>query len=98
MTSALGLYYNLRLPCPWTPADTPTPLTVYGGFSAVGGYAIKLAKLSNIHPIIAVADAGTPFVEDLIDRSKGDSIVDYRKGDRAVTEGIKDAVKYAGRE
>ena len=92
MTSALGLYYNLRLPPPWTPSDKRTPLIVYGGSSAVGGFAIKLAKLSNIHPIIAVAGAGASFVESLIDRSKGDTIVDYRKGDSAVITGIRDAV------
>jgi NADPH:quinone reductase len=32
----------------------------------------------------------------LIDRSKGDSIVDYRKGNEAVVAGIKDALKKAG--
>ena len=96
MTSALGLYYNLRLPFPWAPAETRIPLIIYGGSSAVGGYAIKLAKLSNIHPIIAIAGAGAPFVEGLIDRSKGDTIVDHRKGDHAVTTGILDAVKRAG--
>lgn len=90
MTAALGLYYNLRLPPPWTPTDTRTPLIIYGGF------VIKLAKLSNIHPIIAVAGAGAPFVETLLDRSKGDAIVDYRQGDSAVTAGIRDAVARAG--
>ncbi|KAK4695822.1 hypothetical protein P7C71_g1999, partial [Lecanoromycetidae sp. Uapishka_2] len=96
MTSALGLYYNLRLPSPWTPTDKPTPLIVYGGSSAVGSFAIKLAKLSNIHPIIAIAGAGASFVESLIDRSKGDAIVDYRRGDSAVITGIRDAVAQAG--
>lgn len=96
MTSALGMYYNLRLPPPWAPANTPTPLIIYGGASAVGGFAIKLARLSNIHPIIAVAGAGAPFVESLIDRSKGDTIVDYRQGDAAVTAGIREAVTKAG--
>src|SRR5690348_5672916 len=58
-----------------------------------GAFAIKLARLSNIHPIIAISGRGQKFVEGLIDRSKGDTIVDYRNGDEAVITGIKDALK-----
>lgn len=61
-----------------------------------GAYAIKLAQQSNIHPIIAVAGRAQSFVEKLISREKGDTIVDYRKGDEAVVSGIKDALKAAG--
>lgn len=93
MTAALGLHQRLGLPDPWTPAKEPTPLVVYGGAAAVGAYAIKLAVLANIHPIIAVAGRGEKFVEGLIDRSKGDTIVDYRKGNEAVVQGIRDALK-----
>jgi NADPH:quinone reductase len=92
MTAAVGLYQDMRLPLPFTPATNPIPLVVYGGSSAVGAFAIKLASLSNIHPIIAVAGGGASYVETLIDRSKGDTIVDYRKGDEAVVSGIKEAV------
>lgn len=59
----------------------------------MGAYVIKYAQRSNLHPIIAVAGGGSSFVETLIDRSKGDTIVDYRKGDAAVVEGIKEALK-----
>jgi NADPH:quinone reductase-like Zn-dependent oxidoreductase len=93
MTAAIGLHQRLGLPDPWTPAQEPTPLVVYGGASAVGAFAIKLAQRANIHPIIAVAGRAEKFVESLIDRSKGDTIVDYRKGDEAVVKGIKDALK-----
>ena len=93
MTAALGMHQRLGLPDPWTPATEPTPLVVYGGAGAVGAYAIKLAVLANIHPIIAVAGRGEKFVEGLIDRSKGDTIIDYRKGNEAVVQGIKDALK-----
>lgn len=92
MTAALGLHLRLGLPHPWTPATSPTPLVVYGGASAVGAYALKLASLANIHPLIAVAGRGTAFVETLIDRSKGDTIVDYRSGNDAVVSGIKAAL------
>ncbi|KAK2755874.1 hypothetical protein FQN54_005670 [Arachnomyces sp. PD_36] len=93
MTSALGLYQELRLPLPWLPATEPTPLIVYGGSSGVGAFAIKLAALSNIHPIIAVAGSGKPFVESLIDSSKGDVVLDYREGDEALISKIKEAAK-----
>ncbi|RAQ59800.1 quinone oxidoreductase [Aspergillus flavus] len=91
MTSAIGLFQELNLPLPWNPAKESLPLVVYGGSSAVGAFAIKLARLSNIHPIIAVAGKGTSYVETLIDRSKGDTIIDYRDGDEAIRKNIKAA-------
>ncbi|KAK5731709.1 hypothetical protein LTR17_011180 [Elasticomyces elasticus] len=95
MTAAVGLYASdrLDLPQPWSPASKPTPLVVYGASSAVGSYVIQLAKRSNIHPLICVSGRAQEHVEKLIDRSKGDTIVDYRKGDDAVVQGIKDALK-----
>jgi NADPH2:quinone reductase len=93
MTSAIGLYIRLGLPDPWTPATSAIPLVVYGGASAVGAFALKFAVKSDIHPLIVVAGRGMPFVESLIDRSKGDTIIDYREGDEAVVKGIKDALK-----
>lgn len=94
LTAAVGLYSStrLRLPHPWTPASEPLPLIVYGAASAVGAYAIHLAKKSNIHPLICVAGNSIDFVETLIDRSKGDSIVDYRKGDEAVVKDLREAL------
>ncbi|GAM88518.1 hypothetical protein ANO11243_065510 [Dothideomycetidae sp. 11243] len=95
LTAVVGLYASdrLALPEPWAPATEPTPLVVYGGASAVGAFVIKYAQRSNIHPIITVAGKGADFVESLIDRSKGDTIVDYRDGDEAVVAGIKKALK-----
>ena len=46
--------------------------------------------------MIVVAGRAQSFVEKLIDRSKGDTIIDYRKGDEAVVAGIKDALKKNG--
>ena len=94
LTAALGLYARLRLPEPWLPAPegTKTPLVIYGASSAVGSYALQLAVKSNIHPIIAVAGRAQSHVEKFIDRSKGDTIVDYRAGDEAVVKGLKDAL------
>ncbi|KAI0468570.1 GroES-like protein [Xylaria cf. heliscus] len=97
MTSAVGLYLRLGLPQPWTPATEPTPLVIYGAASAVGSYAIQLAQRSNIHPLICVAGQSAPHVEALIDRSKGDVVLDYRAGDDAVVEGLRAAVAGTGK-
>ncbi|RYC59836.1 hypothetical protein CHU98_g6368 [Xylaria longipes] len=91
MTSAVALYDRLRLPEPWLPATEPIPLVIYGAASAVGAYAIQLAQRSNIHPLICVAGRSIAHVETLIDRSKGDVILDYREGDDAVVEGLRKA-------
>ncbi|TAQ90543.1 hypothetical protein B7494_g1126 [Chlorociboria aeruginascens] len=96
MTAALGLYLKLKLPEPWHATTVPTPLIIYGASGAVGAFAIKLAQISNIHPIIAIAGKGQPYVETLISREKGDAIVDYRMGDEAVVSGIKEALKKTG--
>ncbi|PBP26937.1 WD domain-containing protein [Diplocarpon rosae] len=96
MTAAVGLYLRLGLPDLWKPTTVQTPLIVYGASSAVGAYAIKLAQASNIHPIIAIAGRAQAFVEKLITRGKGDTIVDYREGDQAVVSGIKEALKKVG--
>jgi NADPH2:quinone reductase len=95
LTSAVGLYVRLGLPEPWSPAKPKEnhPILVYGAASAVGAFAIQFAKLSGLHPIIGIAGRGIPFAESLIDKSKGDTIVDYRNGNEAVVQGIKDALK-----
>jgi len=92
MTAALGMYQRLRLPLPWQPATQEIPLVIYGAASAVGAYAVKMAVLSNIHPLICIAGRGIPYVESLIDKSKGDTIIDYRKGDAEVVSGMEKAL------
>lgn len=89
MTAAVALYQQFRLPLPWlpAPAGSRTPLIIYGGSSAVGAFAIKFAKLSNIHPLIVVAGSGIDFVRSL---NAADHIVDYRKGN--VVEDLKTAL------
>lgn len=98
MTAAVGLYLELRLPEPWKADQERRPLIIYGGSGAVGAFCIKFAKASNVHPLIVVAGKGKHYVESLIDRSKGDTIVDYREGDEAVVKGIEKALKDAGCE
>ena len=93
MTAALGVYRRLQLPLPWDPVTIPTPLVVNGAATAVGAFAIKFATLSNIHPIIAIAGKGIPYVETLLDRSKGDIVIDYRQGTNHVTEQLQKIAK-----
>ena len=92
MTAAVGVYVRMQLPQPFTPVTKPLPLLIYGAASAVGAFAIKLASRSAIHPLICVAGKGASFVESLIDRSKGDTIIDYRDGDEATIQGIRSAL------
>ncbi|KAF5023622.1 hypothetical protein F66182_4324 [Fusarium sp. NRRL 66182] len=88
-TAALGVYRRLGLPMPWQQLQKRTPMVVYGGASAIGAFAIKFAVLSNVHPIIAIAGKGIPFVETLIDKKKGDRVIDYRKGDDFVAQELE---------
>ena len=97
MTAAVGLYQRLSLPLPWHPATKPIPLIIYGAASAVGSFAIQLAQLSNIHPLICVAGRGIKHVEGIIDKSKGDVILDYRSGDESVVQGFKKAAEQHGK-
>lgn len=98
ITAALGVHSYLNLPERWQTqtaerdAVSNGGIVVYGAASAVGAFAIKWLRRANLHPIIAVAGNGIPFVESLLDQSKGDSVVDYRKGDDAVVKGIAAAV------
>ncbi|KAH9214568.1 chaperonin 10-like protein [Leptodontidium sp. 2 PMI_412] len=86
LTAAVVLYRELALPCPWTPATTSIPLVIYGGSTAVGSFAIKLAQNSS------------HYVETLIDRSKGDTIIDYRDGMENVIKKIQEAIKATGHD
>ena len=98
MTAAVGLYCTLGLPEPWRPLHVSRPLIIYGASGAVGSFAIQLAQLSNIHPIIAVAGKAREHVEKLIDRSKGDTICDYRNGDDSLVAEMRESLKTTGHD
>ena len=80
------MFLNLCLPTPLNPAEKELPLLVYGASTAIGAFAIKLAVLANIHPIIGVAGSGS----DLAQSIGCDIVVDYRNGN--VVEDIKEAL------
>ncbi|KAK0625384.1 chaperonin 10-like protein [Bombardia bombarda] len=103
MTAAIGLHRRLGLPLPWQALPEgkeyhDIPLVIYGAGSAVGYYATQLALRANIHPLILVAGGSAEkSLVPIIEKEKGDVIVDYRGGDAAVVEGIKAAIP-AGRQ
>jgi NADPH:quinone reductase-like Zn-dependent oxidoreductase len=92
MTAAVGMYSNLKFSPPWTAdEDRPEtgPLLIYGSGTAVGSFAVQFAIKSRIHPIICVAGQSKDHVESLIDRQKGDVIIDYRLGSKVVIASIE---------
>jgi len=90
------LYRDLELPPPWSQAQKAVPLVIYGASSAVGAFTIKLARKSNIHPIIAIAGNSKDFVQNLIDPSQGDIVLDYREGEESVVTGVEQYVQKLG--
>lgn len=93
LTASVAVFRNLGLPTPWNPATKSTPFLIYGASSAVGSYAIRIARNSNIHPIIAVAGKGSQYVETLLDRTKGDTVFDYRNGPEETVRQIREHLK-----
>ncbi|KIM96694.1 hypothetical protein OIDMADRAFT_148006 [Oidiodendron maius Zn] len=92
MMASMGLFAMLRItPDPWTPSLNDA-LLVYGAASSVGSAVIRQAQIADIHPLICVAGHGIEFVETLIDRSKGDMIIDYRSGQENVASQIEEAL------
>ncbi|RFU33815.1 hypothetical protein B7463_g2579, partial [Scytalidium lignicola] len=95
-TAALSLYCRQHLPPPWSPRSSnspPIPLIIYGASSSLGTFAIKLARASNIHPIIAIAGFSASHLAPLLDTSKGDALIDYRPGIEAMKVAVKEALK-----
>lgn len=97
LTAAVGLYQHLGVPQPWTPAKDATPLVIYGAASAVGIYAVQLALLAGVHPLICVAGASKAYVESFLDPARGDVVIDYRDGDDAVVAGLQKAAAGGGK-
>jgi NADPH2:quinone reductase len=80
-TASVGLYRNLKLPFPFERSDEKSrpekkALVINGASSAVGAFALKLARLNpSISPIIATAGSAKDYVKEL---GGADAIVDYR--------------------
>ena len=100
MTAGIALYRSDNaggqgLPVPWSPRTSsaaPLPLIIYGASSALGSFSVKLAKASNIHPIIAICGSSSAYVQSLLEPSQGDRIVDYRQGIEPMKAAVKEAL------
>ncbi|KAK1090883.1 hypothetical protein LTR48_007426 [Friedmanniomyces endolithicus] len=89
-------HVSLRLSRCITTSDCLTPLLIYGGSTATGAFAIKLARQSHVSPLIVIAGKSTPFVESLLDASQGDVAIDYRQGQDAVVKAIERHFEHIG--
>ena len=95
LTAAISLFRRQGLPTPWTPkpdSDPPIPLVIYGASSALGSFAIKLAKAAGIHPIIAIGGGSSKYIASLLETGKGDTLVDYRNGIDAMKASVQSAL------
>ncbi|MCJ1385004.1 hypothetical protein MMC17_008122 [Xylographa soralifera] len=95
MTAAITLFRRQSLPPPWDPRPKdapPIPLIIYGASSALGSFAVKLAKSANIHPIIAICGSSQRYVSGLLEPSNGDTVVDYRQGIEGMMRAVKEAL------
>src|SRR5437868_1997073 len=74
------------------PPPPPEPLIVYGASSALGLFTVKLARLANIHPIIAIGGASHPHLLPLLDQSRGDAFVNYGDGVESMAQQVRHAL------
>jgi NADPH2:quinone reductase len=94
-TAAITLFRRHALPPPWSPvasSSPPIPLIVYGASSALGLFTVKLARLANIHPIIAIGGASHLHLLPLLDHSLGDAFIDYCDGVESMMQQVRDAL------
>lgn len=96
LAAALPLFRRQSLPAPWMRRSSnapPLPLIIYGASSALGCFAVKLALLANIHPLIAICGSTTSYISSLLKPELGDTIVDYRQGVDRMKANVKEALK-----
>jgi NADPH:quinone reductase len=98
LVASFGLYHVLGLPAPWSPARAQSnPLVIHGAGGAIGAMAIKLAKASNIHPIIATAGNSSDLISKLLNFEQGDTLVDYRQSPEKLVADIQSAIAKSGK-
>ncbi|KAF9465716.1 chaperonin 10-like protein [Collybia nuda] len=73
-TACQALWQNQDLPTPLNPTSNPFPILIWGGASAVGQYAVQLAKLSGLQ----VITTASPKNHELLKGLGADAVFDYR--------------------
>lgn len=95
-TAAITLFRRQEFNPPWNPEGPATqnqgPIVIYGASSALGTFAVKLCKLADIHPIIAIGGGSASYTRKFLDSGRGDSFIDYRGGVDAMKQQILDSV------
>lgn len=94
-TAAITLFRRHAFPPPWSHvplSSPPNPLIVYGASSALGLFTVKLARLANIHPIVAIGGASHLHLLPLLDKSRGDAFIDYCDGVESMMQQVRDAL------
>lgn len=94
-TAAITLFRRHALTPPWSPVPLPSapiPLIIYGASSALGLFTVKLARLANIHPIIAIGGASHIHLLPLLDKARGDAFIDYCDGVESMMQQVRDAL------
>lgn len=93
MTAAVALWRELAIPFPWAVGHREG-IIIYGAGSAVGLFGVKLAKLSGMSPVIAVAggEASRKIIASLLESERGDRVVDYRNGEEATVNAIRSSL------
>ncbi|ETI28577.1 hypothetical protein G647_01027 [Cladophialophora carrionii CBS 160.54] len=92
LTAALTLFRRQGYVAPWQAGaqeeNQKKPLLVYGATTSLGTYAIKLAKLAGIGPIIAIGGGSSNYVKGFLE-ARQDAFLDYRTGMASLKETVK---------
>ena len=83
----MGLFRLLQLPEPWISVESKAPVIINGASSAVGAFAVKLAKLNPANaPVIGIAGANAAYAKTV----GCDVVLDYRS--ESISKDLEEAL------
>ncbi|OAP57596.1 hypothetical protein AYL99_08334 [Fonsecaea erecta] len=91
LTAALTLFRRQGFVAPWTQnavVQNQIPLLVYAATTSLGTFAIKLAKLAGITPIVAIGGGSNDYLNGVLDL-RHDLFFDYKAGPEILKEQIR---------